>query len=215
MSVFTKHVTVLKYQTVFMSKCCFVTCLELTESCYQASSGLLNSTTVCSVKFLMKNRMHTTNIPYKVLEQTTFLFFFYQHANCSQKHLDLIRSHSRNIHNFSGLETKFPHCISLRSHTVDDIKHMADTSNCARQDWHISIHTEMKVTGGLTPIPLFYFLSCLVKKSGVSECFLSLLFLAVHLPGWSPSEIALHYNRLGHLELHTMNVVVISSVKGQ
>lgn len=80
---------------------------------------------------------------------------------------------------------------------------------------HISIHTEMKVTGGLTPIPLFYFLSCLVKERGVSECFLSLLFLAVHLPGWSPSEIARLYNRLGHLELHTMNVVVISSVKGQ
>lgn len=91
---------------------------------------------------------------------------------------------------------------------------MADTSNCAPQDRHISIHTEMKVTVGLTPIALFYFLSCLVKKAS-GKCFLSLLFLAVHLPGWSPSEIALHYNRLGHLELHTMNVVVISSVKGQ
>lgn len=61
-------------------------------------------------------------------------FFFYQHPNCSQEHLDLIGSHNWNIHNFSGLEIKFPHCISLRFHTVDDIKHKADTSNCARQD---------------------------------------------------------------------------------
>lgn len=176
-----------------------------------SSHVLTGSTTVRSVSWLIKSRTHTTKFPLKCSNKPRL----FQHANCSQKRLEPIRNHNWNIHNFSGLKIKFLRCTSLRFHTVDDIKHMADTSNCARQDRHISIHTEMKVTGGLTPISLFYFHSCLVKKKARGECFLSLLLLAVHLPGWSPSEIALHYNRLGHLELHTMNVVVISSVKGQ
>lgn len=126
-----------------------------------SSHVLTGSTTVRSVYWLIKSRTHTTKFPLKCSNKPRL----FQHANCSQKRLEPIRNHNRNIHNFSGLKIKFFRCTSLRFHTVDDIKHTADTSNCARQDRHISIHTEMKVTGGLTPISLIYFLSCLVKKS--------------------------------------------------
>lgn len=145
---------------------------------------LTESTTVRPVYCLTKSRTHTTRFPLKYCSRPRLV----QHANCSQKRLEPIRTHNRNIHNFSGLKIKFLHCTSLRFHTVDDIKHMADTSNCAWQYRHISIHTEMKVTGGLTPIALFYFLSCLVKKKkkqGVSvfcHCFFLLSIFLVGVP---------------------------------
>lgn len=120
-----------------MTKCCFVTWLELTESCHQASSGLLHLWCYyCYYYYALfsdeEHDAHYQNSQWCTRKKNTF--FLLATRKLLPEHLDLIRSHNWNIHNFSGLEIKFLHCISLRFHTVDDIKHKADTSNCARQD---------------------------------------------------------------------------------
>lgn len=100
---------------------------------------------VRSVHCLTKSRMHGHQIPTKVLQQTTSFFS--------------MKTTTRNTWSPSGIITRtftislvrklnFFNYASLRFQTVDDIKHMADTSNCVQQDQPISIHTEMTVTGG-------------------------------------------------------------------